>query len=189
MIDRAPDATVFLSTAALIIGVFLTVVAAALASSLPEKLEDLTRPADAANRDQRYKRGVRRTLFTLLIANTLGTLFPFTLLLIDTVESIQSVWVWVVFSYSVCVIVINLGAVSAIYLGPFLARRRVPVSNSITAMGKISVVPLNAKPAEVTDDAFRNLSTRGARWHSSTGIAVGIAIGLLAGTRLKRTSK
>jgi hypothetical protein len=131
-INQAPDATVFLSTAALIVGIFLTAAAAALASSLPRRLEELTQPASEANRNERYARLIRAILSVLLITNTAGTLFPFTLLAIDTVGRVQAAWIWVVFSYTVCVIFVNLGAVSTIYLGPVLARRHTVKSRSIT---------------------------------------------------------
>jgi hypothetical protein len=130
-ITRAPDATVFLSTAALIVGVFLTAAAAALASNLPQRLEEITQPASQASRNERYARLVRAILSVLLIANTLGTLFPFSLLAVDTVGRIQAFWIWVVFSYTVCVIFVNLGAVSTIYLGPILARRYTVKSKSM----------------------------------------------------------
>jgi hypothetical protein len=135
-ISRAPDATVFLSTAALIVGIFLTAAGAALASNLPQRLEEIMQPASLASRNERYARLVRAVLAVLLIANTFGTLFPFCLLAVDTVGSIQASWIWIVFSYTVCVIFVNLGAVSTIYLGPILARRYVVKSKSISEEGK-----------------------------------------------------
>jgi hypothetical protein len=131
-INRAPDATVFLSTAALIVGIFLTAAAAALASNLPSRLEELTQPASKADRNERYARLIRTILTVLLITNTAGTLFPFLLLAVDTVGRIQAAWIWVVFSYTVCVIFVNLGAVSTIYLGPILARKHTVKSKSVT---------------------------------------------------------
>ena len=189
MIARAPDATVFLSTASLITGIFLTVVAAAFAQGLPERLEDLMRPAEAEIRDERYARLLRATWFILLIANTFGTLFSFTLLLFDTVRSVQYAWIWVAFSYLVFIIFINLGAVSTIYLGPFLVRRRRLAVNSSTVRDNDKVLPSNPRSSEATNDAFRHQSTLDARWYTSAGITVGIVIGFLAGIHIKRTSR
>jgi hypothetical protein len=187
LIARASDATAFLSTAALIIGIFLTVVAAAFASSLPEKLEELMRPASMANRDERYRKLIRTGLFVLLIANTIGTLIPFTLLVVNTLASIQPAWIWVVFSYTVSVIFINLGAVSTMYLGPVLARRRLRASNSIKERGNNVTVVSNSALYSPADNACRNLPIRNTRWHSPIAIVTGIIVGLLVGARLKRS--
>src|SRR5689334_16609447 len=105
MISKAPDATVFLSTAALIIGIFLTVTAAGLASSLPEDQKELARPIGPVDNKFRYRQFIRGTLSLLLIVNTVGTLSPFSLLLVNTLTTIQSAWIWVVFSYTLFVII------------------------------------------------------------------------------------
>src|ERR1035438_6254864 len=67
MIARAPDATVFLSTSALIIGIFLTVVTAALASNLPARLEDLIHPLNRGDYNEWYRKAIRSVLFILII--------------------------------------------------------------------------------------------------------------------------
>lgn len=189
MIARASDATAFLSTAALIVGIFLTVAAAAFASSLPEKLEELMRPVSKANRDERYRKLIRAGLFALLVANTVGTLFPFTLLITNTMTSVQSAWIWVAYSYTVSIIVINLGAVSTIYLGPILARRRLHTPNSSTREREDkSLTASNPTPRTPTNNACSNLSIRRARWHSPVTIAAGVVLGLLIGIRFKRSA-
>lgn len=124
VISKAPDATVFLSTAALIIGIFLAATAAALVASLPDDPKQLARPVDKLGNEARYRRLLRASLFSLLIVNTVGTLFSFTLLLADTLTAVQSAWIWVAFSYTLLVIVANLSAVSLIYLMPMRAHRR-----------------------------------------------------------------
>lgn len=124
VISKAPDATVFLSTAALIIGIFLAATAAALVASLPDDPKQLARPVDKLDNEARYRRLLRASLFSLLIANTVGTLFSFTLLLADTLTAVQSAWIWVAFSYTLLAIVANLSAVSLIYLMPMRAHRR-----------------------------------------------------------------
>lgn len=124
VISRAPDATVFLSTAALIIGIFLAATAAALVSALPGDPKQLARPVGRLDNEAEYRRLLRMALFSLLIVNTFGTLFTLTLLLVDTLTTVQSAWVWVAFSYTLIVIFVNLGAVSAMYLVPMAARRR-----------------------------------------------------------------
>lgn len=184
MIKSAPDATVFLSTATLVAGVFLTAAAAALVSNLPKRLEELTRPAYLANRDERYARLVRSTLAVLLITNTIGTLFPLSLLVIDTVEPIQSPWVWIAFSYTVYVIFINLAAVSMIYLGPVFARRYLVKSMSEDENSR--AIASSPATAESINEPARHLAIRGGRWHYRTGIAIGIITGLLVGSRLRR---
>src|SRR5690348_12912888 len=118
VISKAPDATVFLSTAALIIGIFLAATAAALVASLPNDPQQLARPVDKLDNETRYRRLLRAALFSLLIVNTVGTLFSFTLLLADTLTAVQPAWIWVAFSYTLLVIVANLSAVSLIYLMP-----------------------------------------------------------------------
>lgn len=124
VISKAPDATVFLSTAALIIGIFLAATAAALVASLPDDPKQLARPVDKLDNEARYRRLLRASLFSLLIVNTVGTLFSLTLLLADTLTAVQSAWIWVAFSYTLLVIVANLSAVSLIYLMPMRAHRR-----------------------------------------------------------------
>jgi hypothetical protein len=124
VISKAPDATVFLSTAALIIGIFLAATAAALVASLPDDPKQLARPVDELDNEARYRRLLRASLFSLLTVNTVGTLFSFTLLLADTLTEVQSAWIWVAFSYTLLVIVANLSAVSLIYLMPMRAHRR-----------------------------------------------------------------
>jgi hypothetical protein len=189
LIAHANDATAFLSTAALIVGIFLTVTAAAFASSVPDKPEELMRPAPMASRDERYRKLIRAALVTLLVANTVGTIFPFTLLVINTVAAIQSAWIWVVFSYTVSVIFINLGAVSTMYLGPILARRRLRISRSFHESGNEWAAVPEPKFHKPAKNAYRDLSIRGPRWNSPIAIAAGIIVGILVGTRLKRSSK
>jgi|SRR5262249_18547900 len=123
LIARAPDGTVFLSTAALIVGIFLAVVAAALVSSLPERLEGLMRPSSRKDANERYRKLIRVNLFILLLVNTLGTLIPLSLLAIDTITTIQPTWIWISFAYTIFVILVNLAAVSMIYIGPMISTR------------------------------------------------------------------
>lgn len=189
LIAHANDATAFLSTAALIVGIFLTVTAAAFASSLPDKPEELMRPALMASRDEKYRRLIRASLVTLLIVNTVGTLFPFTLLAIDTVAAIQSAWLWVVFAYTVGVIFVNLGAVSTMYLGPILARRRLHIQKSFHESGDERGTVPEPAPHRPVNNAYRDLPIRGPRWSSPIAIAAGIIVGILVGNRLKRSSK
>jgi hypothetical protein len=185
LIARAPDATVFLSTSALIIGIFLTVVTAALASNLPARLEDLIHPLNRGDYNEWYRKAIRSVLFILIIINTLGTLFPFTLLAINTMAPIEAAWVWVAFSYSICVIFINLGAVSTIFIGPIGARRKLRGSNFNTDNENKGVI-LNSATSEVGVKAVRYPPTRGARCHAPVGVVLGIAIGLMAAIRFKR---
>jgi hypothetical protein len=124
LVARAPDATLFLSTAALIIGIFLTAVAVALVANLPARSEYLARPAGISELDDRYKRFVRGVLFSLLIINTFGTLFPFSLLFVESMIRIQSFWILIAFVYTLFVVFANLGAVSLVYVSPAIVRRR-----------------------------------------------------------------
>jgi hypothetical protein len=124
LVARAPDATVMLSTAALIVGVFLAVVAAALAGNLPSRSEYMARPAGTPELEFKYQKLVRAILFLLVVINTFGTLFPFTLLFVNTLRSLESAWIWIAFLYTLFVIIVNLSVVSLIYLSPAVARRR-----------------------------------------------------------------
>lgn len=185
LIAGAPDATVFLSTAALIIGIFLTVVSAALASNLPGKLEDLIRPVDRSNRDEWYPKAIRRALLVLVITNTFGVLLPFVLLAVNTVMPIESAWVWVVLSWSICVIVINLGAVATIFVGPISARRRL-AGGTLVKESEHKKTTLNPASSKVTHEAVPYQSSREKQRDTLVGIAIGIMVGLIAAIRFRR---
>jgi hypothetical protein len=185
MIAKAPDATAFLSASAVIIGIFLTVVTAALVSSLPDRLEDLIRPTNRDDPSEWYTRAIRSTLFILIITNTLGTLFPFTLLVVDTMMSIPSAWVWVAFSYSIYAVIINLGAVSAIFIGPMSVRRRL-IRDKFNAGGKRKAVMPNPAVPVAAQKAVRDSSTQPTRWHGPIRIGLGIMIGVTVAILVKR---
>jgi hypothetical protein len=187
MIARAPDATVFLSTSALIVGIFLTVVTAALVSSLPDRLEDLIHPLNRANHNERYTRAVRSGLFILIITNTVGTLFPFTLLVVNTMGPIPSAWIWVSFSYSICIIIVNLSAVSAIFIGPMSVRRKLSKDSFNLGTENKTVLSKSVLP-EAAGKAVEYPSTHLARRHTLVGMGLGIVIGLTVAIRFKRQS-
>jgi hypothetical protein len=183
LVAQAPDATMFLSTSALIIGIFLTVVSAALASNLPDRLEDLISAPNRANRVEWYPRAIRRFLFVLIVTNTLGTLFPFVLLAVNTVTPINPAWVWVSFSYSICVILVNLGAVSTIFVGPIRVRRKLAHHRFDIGNESKDVIVSPAPSKAARPD--RPSPTRELRDHIP-GIALGIVIGLTVSIHFKR---
>lgn len=121
-LEQAPDATVFFSTATLLLGVFLTVTAAALASYIPQRSDELVDAPDA--KDARYRSFLRGTLIVLVLTNAVGTLLALTCLFLESIEPLAAAWAVVVLACTVIVTLANLLAVSAIYIAPALVRRR-----------------------------------------------------------------
>jgi hypothetical protein len=188
MLPQTADASAFLSTATLIIGVFLTVTIAALASSLPNKLEELTRPLDRKNRDDWYARFIRFGLFILIVTNTIGTIFLSTLLAINTMRPILDAWIWVGFSYLIYVILINLSAVSAIFIGPMSARKRRAARSAAAVRNSKNVIPALEPSGPARNEDIPPPAPR-LRWRTPLIVACGIAVGLIAGTRFKRLDR
>jgi hypothetical protein len=191
LISKAPDATVFLSTAALIVGVFLAAAAAALVGYLPKTLVELMLPVKSSSSDDRYISLIRGLLFTLLMINAVGTTLLFALLFADTLTSMQPVWVWIGFFYTIFVIIANLGAVSMMYLGPISARRR---RRSVAAAPKIAQAKTPDAGAvsretiaqtvsgSVSDQMMRNFHGR-----ASASLVFGFAAGIMTGAFIKRS--
>ncbi|MCR3753735.1 hypothetical protein [Lentzea californiensis] len=126
---RATDATQFLSTAAVLFTIFLTVAAGALISGLPRHPADLVDDPDPGI-EQGFARAIRSMLVDLVVLNALGVLLPFTCLFVGVFTRLPTWLVIVCFAYTVMVFLTNLAAVLMVKFAPQLydkaMRRRGP---------------------------------------------------------------
>jgi len=189
IISKAPDATVLLSTAALIVGVFLAAAAAALIGYLPKTLAELMRPAKVSTSEDKYLRLLRAILFALLMINAIGTAFLFTLLFANTMTSIRPVWVWIGFFYTLFVITANLGVVSMTYLGPISARRRRRATTSAPRSAQETTLRTAAPSSESIDRPISDRALQNARRRTSVSLAFGFAAGIVTGILFRQSGK
>jgi hypothetical protein len=85
----SPDATQFLSTASVLVGIFLTVTTTGLLTGLPARLELLAAPEGHSDSSV-YTGTIRRILFELSIINLRGTMFPFVCLFLTALVRLSS---------------------------------------------------------------------------------------------------
>ncbi|TWP46773.1 hypothetical protein FKR81_34885 [Lentzea tibetensis] len=117
---RATDATQFLSTAAVLFTIFLTVAAGALISGLPRNPAELAEPDPGDNVEKGFARAMRSLLFDLVVLNAIGVLLPFSCLFAGVFVRLPTWLLIVCFGYTTLVFLTNLAAVLLIKFAPRL---------------------------------------------------------------------
>jgi hypothetical protein len=169
-LEKAPDATVFLSTCALLLGVFLTVTAAALANLIPAEPEELVDPS--TDKNSRYRAGIRRVLFALVLINVAGTLLSIICLYFESVGPLGLPWGFVVLVYTVAVVFANFSIVCGMYVAPGLVRRRRRLTLG-QDIGQNSQVSVENVAAAVEQQEAVDSRLRGGRHGGHLSVACG----------------